>query len=88
MLSTLANYGFSGDNYKKIIVTWDWTDGAEQVAIKNGITSTRLKDILQKIQDTFGKSKSYYSDDTVRLLQLLKKSLDLSVKNKSSTGVK
>lgn len=74
VLSTLKDYGFYGSNYEKIIVTWDWESTVQPIAAENGITLIRFKEILTEMLDVFGQKKSYFSDDTVRLLQLLKKS--------------
>ena len=72
--STLKDYGFSGNNYEKVIVAWDWDPTVEPIAAKNGIKLLRFKEILKEMMEVFGKNESYFSDDTVRLLQLLKKS--------------
>jgi len=71
---TLKEYGFENGNYQKIVVAWDWEKEVEPIADENGIILLRFNEILLKIQDKFGKESSYYSDDTVRLLQLLKRS--------------
>lgn len=73
VLSALKDYGFSENNYEKIIVAWDWEQAVEPIANMNGIKLLRFKDILREMLDFFGNKKSYFSDDTVRLLQLLKK---------------
>ncbi len=74
VISILKDYGFSGNNYEKIIVAWDWDPTVEPIATENGIKPIRFKEILKEMMDVFGKSESYFSDGTVRLLQLLKKS--------------
>lgn len=74
VLSTLRDYGFKDGNYEKIIVAWDWDQAVEPIAHKNGITLLRFKDVLKEMLDVFGKKEDYFTDDTVRLLQLLKKS--------------
>ena len=74
VLSTLKGYGFSKDNYEKIIVSWDWEPKVEPIAKEKEIKLLRFKDILKEMMDVFGKKESYFSDDTVRLLQLLKRS--------------
>ena len=74
VISILKDYGFSGNNYEKVIVAWDWDLTVEPIAAENRIKLIRFKEILKEMMDVFGKSESYFSDDTVRLLQLLKKS--------------
>ena len=74
VIATLKDYGFEEDNYQKILVFWDWEADVESIADKYAIRLVRFNDILHEMQDKFGKETAYYSDDTVRLLQLLKKS--------------
>ena len=74
VISTLKDYGFSRNNYEKVIVAWDWDPTVEPIATENGIKLLRFKEILKEMMEVFGKNESYFSDDTVRLLQLLKKS--------------
>ena len=44
------------------------------IATGNGIKLLRFQEILKEMMEVFGKNESYFSNDTVRLLQLLKKS--------------
>ena len=74
VISSLRDYGFSGNNYEKVIVAWDWDTSVEPIAAQNGIKLLRFREILEEMMEVFGKNESYFSDDTVRLLQLLKKS--------------
>jgi len=74
VMARLKEYGFEGDNYNKIVVAWGWEKDAELIAKKNGICPIWFADILHEMQDKFGKETGYYLDDTIRLLQLLKKS--------------
>jgi hypothetical protein len=74
VISSLKDYGFSRNNYEKVIVAWDWDPTVESIAEENGIKLLRFKEILKEMMDVFGKNESYFSDDTVRLLQLLKRS--------------
>lgn len=55
-------------------MAWDWDSTVEPIAAENRIKFLRFKDILEEMMEVFGKNQSYFSDDTVRLLQLLKKS--------------
>ena len=52
----------------------DWDPSVELIAAQNGIKLLRFSEILKEMMEEFGKNESYFSDDTVRLLQLLKKS--------------
>ena len=70
----MRDYGFAGNNYEKVIVAWDWDPSVVPIATQNGIKLLRFKEILKEMMNVFGKNGSYFSDDTVRLLQLLKKS--------------
>ena len=66
----LADYGFKKGRYKKIIVTWDWTQSAKAVADDKGIELWSFKDIVQEIAGTIGEKRSYFVDDTLRTIGL------------------
>ena len=75
VISTLKEYGFEEGNYQKILLVWDWGEGVDITAKHEyHICLLKFSQIINKIQERFGNDTSYYSDDTVRLLQLLKKS--------------
>ena len=48
VISTLKDYGFSRNNYEKVIVAWDLDPTVEPIATGNGIKLLRFKEILKK----------------------------------------
>jgi hypothetical protein len=70
ILQELKEYGFDGDNYRKIIVTWGWTDEAKEQADKQNIILWDFRDLLTEIGAVCKKEQAYFIDDTLRTLQL------------------
>ena len=86
VLDKLSEYGFEfhrdsdgkvhADNYHKIIVTWGWTEKAKQLADEKGIVLWDFRTILREIAGAFRSKKTYFTDDTLRTIQLFAKSVD------------
>jgi hypothetical protein len=74
VLLGLEKYGFKGDNYKKVIVTWGWTDEASNEADHLGIQLWDFRDILEAIASACKGNKTYFMDDTLRTIQLFLRS--------------
>lgn len=70
VLDTLAGYGFQEGEYHRVIVSWDWTPDAEEQATSLGIELWRFPDILRRISEALDGTRTYFSDDTLRTLQL------------------
>ena len=70
VLDTLNKYGFCKGNYCKIIVSWDWDEGADREANRRNIQLWDFREILTEIADAFHKERTYFTDDTLRTLQL------------------
>jgi hypothetical protein len=70
VLETLKGYGFKEGNYKKVIVSWSWTDSVAKEAEKRGVVLWRFPDIMSEIADSIKKNRIYYTDDTLRTLHL------------------
>lgn len=68
--SRLAEYGFVDRNYARVIASWDWTPEAAELAAANGIELWRFPDLMLAITGKLGKTKGYFTDDTVRTLHL------------------
>lgn len=66
----LREYGFTPNNYTKVIVTWDWTDDAAAQARDNDIQLWSFRDLLREIAERFRGSRVYLADDTLRTLHL------------------
>jgi hypothetical protein len=71
---TLEEYGFKSGNYEKVIVTWGWTAEAKQVADHEGIILWDFRNLLNEIAETCRNKKTYFTDDTLRTIQLMEKS--------------
>jgi len=68
----IKEFGFSGENYKKIIVCWQVKDDeVKRYAKKKGIEIWELKEKMKKLRKKLG--ETYYSDDILRTLQLVNK---------------
>jgi hypothetical protein len=75
VVETLAEYGFTPDNYTKVIATWGWTDEAAEAAKGAGIELWDFRQIAQAIGAASIKDKTYFTDDTMRTIQLFAKAL-------------
>jgi hypothetical protein len=74
VLSELEKYGFKSGNYTKVIVTWGWTAEAKEVADREGIILWDFRDILKEIAKSCRGKKTYFTDDTLRTIQLFQRS--------------
>jgi len=70
VLAELEKYAFRKGNYTKVIVTWGWTPEAKKVADREGIVLWDFRDILKEIAESCRGKKTYFTDDTLRTIQL------------------
>lgn len=70
VLAKLAEYGFRTGEYGKIVVAWDWNADAKQQAEEAGIDLWRIGDLMREISTQARSGRSYFTDDTLRTLQL------------------
>lgn len=75
VLDTLKEYGFQNGNYSKIIVSWSWEREAEREANRRGIQLWDFRLILREIADSFKTKRIYFTDDTLRTLQLFSRAM-------------
>jgi len=73
VMKTLRAYGFKKGGYKKIIVSWNWTPGAERAARRRRIDLWKFGDIVTEIVEAIGHTREYFADDTMRTLHLFAK---------------
>ncbi len=66
----LKEYGFEDGRYGKIIVSWGWTDEAAEQARAAGIDLWDFRGLLSQIGEAFIGRSTYFTDDTLRTLQL------------------
>lgn len=57
-----------------MIVTWGWTAEAKEKADREGIILWDFRDILKEIAESCSGKKTYFTDDTLRTIQLFLKS--------------
>jgi hypothetical protein len=85
IISRLLDYGFTEGKYKKIIVTWGWTEDAEREAEAAGIELWHFRDVLSGIAAAVKDQTSYFGDDTLRTIGLyVKATHDMSRKGPES----
>jgi len=70
VVDTLEKYGFKPGNYSKIIVTWGWQEGVEEEATRLGVELWDFRNIIAEIADSFERERTYFTDDTLRTIQL------------------
>lgn len=70
VVDTLKEYGFKPGSYSKVIVTWGWQQGVDQEANRLGIELWDFRELLSQIADSFKRERKYFTDDTLRTIQL------------------
>jgi hypothetical protein len=73
---TLKKYGFKLGNYNRVIVSWGWTEEAENNAKRHRIMLWDFRNILRDIGEAFYRERVYFTDDTMRTLQLFARATD------------
>jgi len=73
VLTELKKYGFKEGNYSKVIVTWGWDEEAKRQADREGVILWDFRNIIKEIAETFRITKTYFTDDTLRTIQLFVK---------------
>jgi len=79
VVDKLKEYGFKKGRYSKVIVTWGWKDEAKDQAKKHGIILWDFRELLRDIGEVFSDVRTYFTDDTLRTLQLFAKALDTGI---------
>jgi hypothetical protein len=72
----LKKYGFLPGNYQRIIVTWDATPQAKEVAKRHSIDLWDFRDLLRQIAAANKDHTTYFTDDTARTIQLFAMAVD------------
>lgn len=78
----LAKYGFVSGNYSRVIVTWDATSEAHELAAAQKIELWEFPSLLLEIADAHRLHRKYFTDDTARTIQLFA----LAMKTKKPQG--
>ena len=71
VIEKLESIGFTAGNYDKVIVSWGWQDDVPFAAEDPGVKLWDFKDILHEIARTSVSERTYFTDDTMRTLQLM-----------------
>jgi hypothetical protein len=77
VIKKLRESGFEPGNYQKVIVTWGWEDGVLETAHHAGVELWDFQDKLREIAHNVLEHRKYYTDDTMRTLQLMAKAIEL-----------
>lgn len=70
VVERLRGLGFENGNYKRIIVTWGWDEAAADQAAAARIDLWDFRDLMQEIAESIRGSREYFTDDTMRTLNL------------------
>lgn len=71
IIEKLKAFGFVPGNYTKVIVSWGWADDVPEAARKLGVELWDFKGILKEIAQRYQSDRTYFTDDTMRTLQLM-----------------
>ena len=77
-LRTSAEFSFyhHPGNYSKVVVSWGWTGRAKEEAEKHSIQLWDFRDLLSEIAASSKRKRVYFTDDTLRTLQLFARSME------------
>lgn len=84
VLKTLEQYGFNRGAYQKIVVSWGWRDDVIEKARSAGVVLWDFRELLAEIADSAREIQTYFTDETIRTLQLMSKALASQAMNKRS----
>jgi len=72
----LLRLGFSPDAHKKVVVTWGWTAEAKSEADAAKVELWDFRNIVRQIADAVRFKTAYFTDDTLRTIQLSVRALE------------
>lgn len=76
VLKKIKEYGFNPGNYKKVIVTWGYEKDVPAAAKRCNVELWDFKEILHQIARNAREGRTYFTDDTMRTLQLMAKAME------------
>ena len=71
VIEKLREYGFTPGDYSKIIVSWGWNADVPAAAQEMGVELWDFQAVLQEIAQKCCADRTYFTDDTMRTLQLM-----------------
>jgi hypothetical protein len=75
----LASYGFHPGEHRKIVVSWGWTAGAKAAADAASVELWDFRCIMREISGSIRDKRTYFTDDTLRTINLFVRAIDGSV---------
>lgn len=75
VIKKLKEYGFRPGNYKKVIVTWGSKDDVNEAARLARVELWDFQEMLREIAHSVRAHRVYFTDDTMRTLQLMIKAM-------------
>jgi hypothetical protein len=73
IIAKLRAFGFVPGNYTKVIVSWGWADDVPEAARMAGVELWDFKAMLKEIAQSCQGDRTYFTEDTMRTLQLMAK---------------
>jgi len=71
VVEKLRIFGFLPKNYTKVVVSWGWDVDVLAAAEEAGVELWDFKNILKEIAHKSRSDRTYFTDDTMRTLQLM-----------------
>lgn len=71
VIAELKAFGFVPGNYAKVIVSWGWEEDVPSAAKQAGVELWDFKELLKEIAHNSKADRTYFTDDTMRTLQLM-----------------
>lgn len=88
VVERLGKMGFKAGEYTRVIVTWGWEDEAAKQAEAAGIELWDFRSIIQEISGAIRGSREYFSDDTLRTLNLFIHASDEALRSEPERSAK
>lgn len=76
VIDKLKEYGFKPGAYRKLIVSCGWTPDAQVEAEAADIELMDFRAIMREIDESIRGMHSYFTDDTLRTLNLFARTID------------
>ncbi len=71
VVEKLRTFGFLPGSYKKVVVSWGWDDDVPPAAAQADVELWDFREILKEIARRSQSDRTYFTDDTMRTLQLM-----------------
>jgi len=71
VVEKLKLFGFLAGNYRKVVVSWGWDDDVPPAAALADVELWDFREILKEIAQRSQSDPTYFTDDTMRTLQLM-----------------